>query len=84
MIQQTSLMAYDGVKPRIGNRQGQILECLREHGPMTNKMISRKMGLPINCVTPRVLELRKLGLVVEYWNALMRGGRREMLWEVRP
>lgn len=60
MIQETSLEAYESIKDTLGKRQQQVYDCLKEIQPATNLMISKKLGLPINSVTPRVQELRNM------------------------
>lgn len=65
-IQITSLEAYARkVHPNLGARQALVLQYLRTAGPHTNAEIGRELNKPINEITPRVHELRKLGLVVE-------------------
>ena len=82
MIQQTSLEAYIWVKQHISRRQEQILKAFKgELWGMTNKRISKKTGLPINCVTPRVQELRKKG-ILEYARTTTENGRKAMCWEL--
>lgn len=64
--QQTSLDAYYGLSRRnIGDRQAQVLSQLRALEEATNTMLSRRTGIPINAVTPRIWELRQMGLVIE-------------------
>lgn len=62
-MQQTSLLAYQEVKKDLGARQLEVLNCLKVLGEATNAMISQFLRLPINCITPRVYELRKLSKV---------------------
>jgi predicted transcriptional regulator len=63
MIQETSLMAYQTVDlPRSRLR---VLKALNIKKEATNAMISNFLGIPINCVTPRMNELVKMGLVSE-------------------
>jgi len=47
----------------LGDRQKQVLDCIRRCGPATNKDIAKTLGLPINCITSRVKELRDAGVV---------------------
>jgi Mn-dependent DtxR family transcriptional regulator len=82
-VQQTSVDAYLGVMPSLGDRQSAIYRLLMCEGPLSNKQIARLLEIPINSVTPRVHELRGLGLVI-------RSGYRtcpsthcaEIVWEV--
>jgi hypothetical protein len=65
-IQITSLEAFaKKVHPNPGARQALVLQYLRTAGAHTNAEISRELGKPVNEITPRTHELRKLGLVVE-------------------
>jgi hypothetical protein len=65
-IQITSLEAFaKKVHPNLGARQALVLQYLRTAGPHTNAEISRELGKPVNEITPRTHELRKLGLVLE-------------------
>lgn len=67
MIQNTSLEIYlKEVYPTLTARQRPVLHYLRNAGgDHTNAEISKALGKPINEITPRCLELRKLGLVVQ-------------------
>ena len=82
MIQQTSLEAYIELQKYLGKRQRQILEVFRRHGkPMSNRTAADIMNYPLNCVTPRVLELRQRGLL-ESAGIAIENKRRVMLWKV--
>lgn len=57
---------------KINKRQQQILDCFNELGNiygakilLNNRQISDHTKIPINVVTPRVNELRKLGKLIE-------------------
>ena len=63
MIRDTSLEAYDEMKPMIGISRRAVYEAIMTGGPVTNSEIARTLGWSINRVTPRVLELRAMGLV---------------------
>lgn len=62
VVQQTSLESYISLTD-IGQRQAQVYYALKELGQANNLMIAKKLGLPINSVTPRVLELRNKGII---------------------
>jgi len=69
MIQQTSqLSLLDTIKEgKINKRQQQIIDFLSAtKGYHNNNEIAHFTGLPINVVCPRVLELRKLGKIIEH------------------
>ena len=83
MIQQTSVDAYTGIIPTLGARQDAILRLLQTDGPLSNKQLSRILGWEINTVTPRVHELRGLGLVIgSGYRTDPATGRKEIVWEV--
>lgn len=67
MIQSTSIEVYlKEVYPNLRARQRPVLHHLRNAGGAhTNAEIAQALALPINHVTPRCLELRQLGLVLE-------------------
>ena len=66
-VQQTSLSAYQSIRRDLGRRQNQVFNVFLSYPNYnyTNTEISRVLGLPINQITPRVYELRRLGLLVE-------------------
>ena len=82
MIQQTSLEAYEILVDDIGNRQREVLDCIRMYPGVCNKEISEKLLLPINCVTGRVKELRDMGFVM-CCGCKIYNNRRVMIWKVR-
>lgn len=65
MIRDTSREAYDTIAPVLSARQAVVLGLLEASEPLTNSEIARELGWPINTVTPRCLELREMGKVVE-------------------
>lgn len=66
MVQQTSLMAFQGlVEPMVGKRQHEVYIALARRGPSTNMELALYLGWSINCVTPRMIELRTMGWVVD-------------------
>jgi hypothetical protein len=69
MIQQTSLLAYSQIQPELGDRQRLVLEALRGLKEANNLLVAQRLGLPINQVTPRMLELRNLGVVEQAYTS---------------
>lgn len=65
MIQQTSIESFVKLRDTgdLGDRQLQMLRLIEEHGPVTNRELAMWARVPINSVTPRVLELRNMGFV---------------------
>lgn len=80
-MQQTSLLAYSLVSPKINRNQKLVLEALEEIAPACNKQIAEHMKWPINSVTPRVLELRHKGKVVQAYISKDLSGRRAIFWK---
>jgi len=82
VVMQSQLEAYldtrdDGF---LRSRYGQILAKLGSDS-LSNTEIARRVGLPINCVTPRVKELREKGvLALAGWRCCGVTGRRVMVW----
>ena len=56
-MQQTSLDAYEGIKPELPGRKERVLNALGSIGPMSNKQLSVELDIPINQVTGRINEL---------------------------
>ena len=84
MIQDTSLEAYHSIEDELNSRQYQIWGMLKHYRSLSNLEISRILGIPINCVTPRVKELRNMGLVVFSHKKKDRiTGRNVMVWKVK-
>ena len=65
MIQETSLWAYSVATQNLGKKQKEVLDALRFFPDATNAEIARHMGFAVNRITPRMLELRTMGLVLE-------------------
>lgn len=65
-MQQTSLDAYESIKPELPGRKEQVLNALGSIGPMSNKELSIMLNLPINQITGRTRELVKAGRVYKY------------------
>lgn len=66
MIRETSLLAYEEVKPNRKTTHEIILNLLKiTIRPPSNSEIAKSLGWPINRVTPRVNELVKLGKLVD-------------------
>ncbi len=62
----TSRGAYDEIRKNLGRRQLEVLDVIERHAKgITNNEIAHELRWPINCVTPRVFELRSAGLVAK-------------------
>ena len=62
-IQDTSLIAFKQVSKSLSRRQQQVYDILLEIEPANNLMISKKLDILINAITPRINELRNLGII---------------------
>lgn len=62
-IRETSLLAYANVLENLGERQRVVYKAILDLQEANNTMLSEHLNIPINCVTPRVNELRKRGVV---------------------
>jgi DNA-binding MarR family transcriptional regulator len=80
MIQQTSILAYQTAKKNLSRTQAQVLEAIEEYGEITNKQLAKQLGWEINSITPRVLELRTKGKVVECYKGEDVTGRTAIYW----
>ena len=76
----TSLEAYRYIERTLGEKQRIVLDCLRQYGPLTNEEVKTVLGWEINCVTGRMNELFKKGLVEASGKILSRKGRSSMRW----
>jgi len=86
MSQETSLRAYyDKVLPHLGERQAQVYEVFNREGmDLTNMEAATRLHWSINRVTPRVLELRRLGFLVLNQRRKCRiTGNVAMAWKVK-
>ena len=82
MIQQTSIQAYQDIKnTSLNQRQIEVYNCINNsiYG-LTNKLISKKIGKPINEITPRTNELVKMGLIKEGFKAVDKYSTKKAIW----
>ncbi len=63
MIAETSLEAFNEILPELGDRQWAVYRSIVKLQPCNNMMISKKLGKPINEITPRTHELRRKKLL---------------------
>lgn len=62
-MQETSLLSWMHIQANLNDKQERVYQTILQHGRVTNMEIAQFLGWSINRVTPRVLELRKAGLV---------------------
>lgn len=63
MIQQTSLEAYKQISEDLKGRQLEVYKALKFLETANNTSLALYLRWPINRITPRIKELRDLGLV---------------------
>lgn len=81
-VRQTSLFAYKEAQKNLGSKQQAVLDVIKNYPGCDNLFISQKLRWPINSITPRVNELRQLGMVKEWGKAKnVMTGRVTLRWE---
>ena len=82
MVQDTSKQAYKDIVHELGDRQKRVLELFTHRGiAMTNNEIADILKWAINCVTPRVFELRCQNKLIERGKRRCRiTGRTGKIW----
>jgi hypothetical protein len=65
MQQDTSIWAYSIATQNLGAKQKQVLDALRYYPDATNAEIAAHLNWPVNRITPRCLELRHMGLILD-------------------
>ena len=64
-IRETQLMSWDAMQPKLGKRQRQIMEALKDLGnSATNRQLAKHLGWEINRVTGRINELCEMKKVL--------------------
>jgi hypothetical protein len=56
-VQETSLFAYESIKPIKRESQQMIYDLIKQHGKLTSFEIARKLNKSVNAITPRLNEL---------------------------
>lgn len=86
-VRQTSLLSYyDEIRDNVGKKQKDVLDIFiwSREGELTNSEIAKHLEWPINTVTPRVFELRKLKLLEEAKKRKCRiTGRQAIAWKLK-
>jgi len=83
-IRKTSIEAYHSLLPSLSSRQSLVYNVIKMYPGSSNLDLCRIMDIPINSVTPRVKELRELGLVVCIGTKQDRVTKRScMVWSVK-
>ena len=84
-VADTSLFAFQGVKPVLGLRQRQMYMVFRRYSSVSfsDELLAKNLGWPINCVTPRRNELAAKGLIERYKKLRNGAGRQVWFWRLR-
>lgn len=80
---ETSFMAWDSIQETLSDKQKVVLWAFRSQGDMTNAEMAEFINWPINCVTPRVGELVKKGLVEAKSVKMANTRRKSIVWGVK-
>lgn len=78
-VQSTSKAAFSTLN-NIGQRQTDVMAAIRTLGTACNQKIADYLGVPVNQVTGRVFELRRLKLVVEDHKAVWPATGKTVIW----
>lgn len=82
VMSNTSKEAYSNILLTLSEKRANVLNALDELGVANNDEISIQLGWPINRVTGRITELRKLKLVELAYIAPNQFGNRVKFWRV--
>lgn len=83
MIAGTSRAAYEQIKSKLGDKQQAVYDAVGELGVATNEQIAEYLDWPINRVTGRVTELKKMGFVDVEGITKNKSGFSAKQWSVR-
>lgn len=78
-VQPTSTAAYKSLH-NLSHRQMEVHKTIKRMGFACNQKIADHLKLPVNQVTGRVFELRKMGLVGEAHKAIWRPTGKTVVW----
>ena len=81
MIQNTSLEAWEIIRPELGSMQNMVYNGIQSYPGSSNHDLSMILEKDINCITPRVKELRDRGIVVfSHYKTDGKTNKRVMCW----
>lgn len=60
---ETSLEAYENIKPELTTRQQEVYKTLLELGTATSIKIAERLKKPLHAISGRITELKDLGLI---------------------
>lgn len=62
----TRKLAFESIQPELGDRQWAVYRAIKKLQPCNNMIISKHLNKPINEITPRTHELRRIKLLGEF------------------
>lgn len=83
MYHSTQIEAYQSLRPALSHRRKLVYEVISKYNIGLGLFeIQQKLGWPINCVSGRVTELRKLGLIEDRGQTVINPvtGKRAIAW----
>lgn len=82
-VAHTSVYAFNRIKDKLGNKQERVFDALIELGTASNEKLADYLGWPINSVTGRVTELKKMGYLDVHGITKNKSGFTAKVWSVR-
>jgi len=79
---ETSRLARAEAISNLADKQRTVLNAIRTLGIACNDDIAAFLSWPINCVCPRVKELREKGRIAFYHKSTGPHGRQVMYWQL--
>jgi DNA-binding MarR family transcriptional regulator len=80
---ETSRLAFESIQDTLGQRQIQVITALEQLKSANNREIAEFLRMPINSITPRVLELRDKKLItVSKVDKDLKTNRQTIYWQL--
>ena len=77
--------ALQSVLDNLGERQKAVYDVIAKWQPISNERIAEHLGVYPHLVTPRVLELREMGIVERAGESISQTSNRKItLWKINP
>lgn len=82
MSNQTSLMAFEQIKPELAALQKTVYEAISRYGPCTDNELIKYTGLNGSTLRPRRVELQREQWITIAGYKTQPNGRKAQLWRV--
>jgi predicted transcriptional regulator len=81
----TQIAAYKEMQAKLSLKQRQVLACLFDsEAGMSNSEIASQLRWSVNCVVPRIYELRNIGVVIDAGKRICRvTGQNVHVWKAK-